>query len=460
METLLQVLLIDDSEDDALLILRELRKGGFHPISERVDTESAMKAALSNKKWDLILSDYNMPLFSTYEALSILKESGRDIPFIIVSGAIGEENAVQLMKEGAHDYVMKDRIRRLVPVINRELQEADERNLRRKAETRYRKSDFIVNTFSDMMALINRDYIYESVNKSYDKTFKKNNRIEIVGHSVRDLWGEEVFQEVFKENLDRCWHGEEISCEEWLEIPESGKQCFEITYTPYQDGGGSITHAVVVLHNFTKRKMVERELQQSYVKLQKTLEDTVRALSAMVELRDPYTAGHQNRVAGIAQAIAVEMNLPNDSVSGIRVASLLHDIGKIRVPSDILVKPSRLTNLEFELIKEHSYTGYELLKSIEFPWPVADIVLQHHERMDGSGYPQGLKQKDILLESRIIGVADVVEAMVFHRPYREALGLDAALDEIRKNKAILYDPEVVEACIRIFLEKGYKIHEK
>lgn len=460
METLLQVLLIDDSEDDALLILRELRKGGFHPISERVDTELAMKAALSNKKWDLILSDYNMPLFSTYEALSILKESGRDIPFIIVSGAIGEENAVQLMKEGAHDYVMKDRIRRLVPAINRELQEADERNLRRKAETRYRKSDFIVNTFSDMMALINRDYIYESVNKSYDKTFKKNNRIEIVGHSVRDLWGEEVFQEVFKENLDRCWHGEEISCEEWLEIPESGKQCFEITYTPYQDGGGSITHAVVVLHNFTKRKMVERELQQSYVKLQKTLEDTVRALSAMVELRDPYTAGHQNRVAGIAQAIAVEMNLPNDSVSGIRVASLLHDIGKIRVPSDILVKPSRLTNLEFELIKEHSYTGYELLKSIEFPWPVADIVLQHHERMDGSGYPQGLKQKDILLESRIIGVADVVEAMVFHRPYREALGLDAALDEIRKNKAILYDPEVVEACIRIFLEKGYKIHEK
>lgn len=165
-------------------------------------------------------------------------------------------------------------------------------------------------------------------------------------------------------------------------------------------------------------------------------------------------------MAGIAQAIAVEMNLPNDSVSGIRVASLLHDIGKIRVPSDILVKPSRLTNLEFELIKEHSYTGYELLKSIEFPWPVADIVLQHHERMDGSGYPQGLKQKDILLESRIIGVADVVEAMIFHRPYREALGLEAALDEIRKNKAILYDPEVVEACIRIFLEKGYKIHEK
>ncbi len=181
METLLQVLLIDDSEDDALLILRELRKGGFHPISERVDTELAMKAALSNKKWDLILSDYNMPLFSTYEALSILKESGRDIPFIIVSGAIGEENAVQLMKEGAHDYVMKDRIRRLVPAINRELQEADERNLRRKAETRYRKSDFIVNTFSDMMALINRDYIYESVNKSYDKTFKKTTGLKSLG---------------------------------------------------------------------------------------------------------------------------------------------------------------------------------------------------------------------------------------------------------------------------------------
>jgi len=139
------------------------------------------------------------------------------------------------------------------------------------------------------------------------------------------------------------------------------------------------------------------------------------------------------------------------------VGSLIHDVGKIRVPSDILSKPGRITKAEFELIKEHPQTGYEVLSKIEFPWSVADIVLQHHERMNGSGYPQGLKGKGILLESRIVGVADVVESMTYHRPYREAPGLDAALDEIRKNKGILYDPEVVDACIRIFLEKGFKL---
>ncbi|MGI6601322.1 MAG: HD-GYP domain-containing protein [Dethiobacteria bacterium] len=191
--------------------------------------------------------------------------------------------------------------------------------------------------------------------------------------------------------------------------------------------------------------------------MQKTLEETVHALSALVEMRDPYTAGHQKRVAMIARAIAREISLPEDCIQGIWVASLIHDIGKIRVPSDILSKPGRITKAEFELIKEHPQTGYEVLSKIDFPWPVAEIVLQHHERMDGSGYPQGLKGDGILLASRIVGVADVVEAMTYHRPYREALGLDAALKEIKKNKGILYDPEVVDACIMIFLEKRFKL---
>ena len=460
MDALLQTLFVDDSEDDTLLILRELRHGGYNPVYERVEKASDMKAALSRKKWDIVLSDYNMPYFSTSEALSILKESGIDVPFVIVSGAIGEENAVQLMKEGAHDYVMKDRLRRLVPVIERELLEAEERKSRRAAENNFRKSDFIVNTSQDMMALVNRDYVYESVNKSFCNAVRRNSGEEIIGRSMAEIWGEEIFQKLIKENFLQCLHGKEISGEEWLDMPGRGTQCFEITYSPYQDSCSVVTHAIVVMHNITNRKMVEQELQQSYQKLQKTLEETVHALSAMVEMRDPYTAGHQNRVADIAQAIAAEMNLQEDCINGIRIASLLHDIGKIRVPSDILTKPGRLTKPEFELIKEHAQTGYEILKSIEFPWPIANIVLQHHERIDGSGYPQGLKRNDILLESRIIGIADVVEAMTNHRPYREALGLEMALDEIQKNKDILYDPEAVDACIRIFLEKGFKIEKK
>lgn len=450
MDTILNVLLIDDSEDDALLILRELRHGGYHPVYKRVEKAPEMRSALSEKEWDLILSDYNMPQFSTSEALAVLKESGVDIPFIIVSGAIGEENAVQLMKEGAHDYVMKDHLRRLIPVVERELQEAAERKSRRTAESRYRESDFIVNASSDMMALVNKNYIYESVNKSLYQTFKKNTRKEIVGHSISEVWGEEVFQKAFKTYIDQCLQGEEIDDEKCLVIPDKGKQYFEITYSPYQDNQGVITHAIMVMHNITNRKVVEYELQQSYQKLQKTLEETVDALSSVVEIRDPYTSGHQKRVADIAQAIAIEMNLPEEQVNSIRVASLLHDIGKVCVPSDILAKPSRLSKPEFDLIKEHSQTGYEILKSVEFPWPIADIVLQHHERINGTGYPQGLQGDRILLESRIIGVADVVEAMTFHRPYREALGLETALDEIRKNRNILYDPEVVDACLSTF----------
>lgn len=453
----LRVLMIEDSEDDALLILRELRKNGYHTAYERVETESEMRAALSGREWDLILSDYNMPHFSTSEALSIAKESGIDVPFIIVSGAIGEENAVLLMKEGAHDYVMKDRLGRLAPVISRELQEAEERKSRRKAEDLHRKADFIINTSKDMMALINRDYVYETVNRSFCKAFQKDNPKEMIGLSVQDVWGQEVFERKIKSDIDRCLKREEIETEAWFDMPVTGNQCFEIIYTPYRSNQGSITHVIWVAHNITNRKRADQQITESYQRLQRTFEETVHALSALVEMRDPYTAGHQKRVALIARAIATEIGLPDHRVQGIWVAALVHDVGKIRVPSDILSKPGRITKAEYELIKEHPQTGYDVLSKIDFPWPVAQIVLQHHERINGSGYPRGLKEQEILIESKIMGVADVVEAMTYRRPYREALGLDVALQEIKQNEGILYDPEVVQACIKIFTEKGFRL---
>ena len=351
MDEEIRVLIIEDSEDDVLLILRELRRGGYKPVYERVETGSAMRAALSSKEWDLILSDYNMPCFNTTEALSILRESGIDVPFIIVSGAIGEENAVQLMKEGAHDYVMKGHIQRLVPVIERELQEAEERKLRRKVEDLYRKSDFVVNASGDMMAMINRNYVYETVNESFCKAFK-NGSNEIVGSSVSNVWGREVFQQKIKNYLDRCLNGEKISTETWFDMPDKGKQWFEISYTPYRDSDGAITHAIMVLRNITKRKIGEQKLDESYQKLQKALDGAVHALSALVEMRDPYTAGHQKRVAMIARAVAQKIGLPEDLTQGIWVASLIHDIGK---SAHLLISfPSpRISKAEFELIKEH-----------------------------------------------------------------------------------------------------------
>jgi len=201
---------------------------------------------------------------------------------------------------------------------------------------------------------------------------------------------------------------------------------------------------------------LEEERKRAKQKLQKTLEKTIHALASAIEMRDPYTAGHQKRVTKLACAIAKEMDLSKEQIEGIRMAGLIHDIGKISIPFEILTKPGKLNDLEYSLIKTHPQAGYNILKGIEFPWPVAQIVLQHHEMMDGSGYPQGLCGKDILLEAGILAVADVVEAMSSHRPYRPAYGIDKALEEISKNKGILYDPEVVNACLRLFNQKGFK----
>ena len=161
-------------------------------------------------------------------------------------------------------------------------------------------------------------------------------------------------------------------------------------------------------------------------------------------------------MAELARSISQEMGLPKDQIEGVRMAGTVHDLGKISVPAEILSKPTKLSSLEFSLIKVHPQTSYDILKDIEFPWPIARIVLQHHERINGSGYPQGLKGEEILLESRILAVADVVEAIASHRPYRPAHGIDTALEEIEKNRGLFYDPDVVDACLQLFRTKGYK----
>jgi len=214
--------------------------------------------------------------------------------------------------------------------------------------------------------------------------------------------------------------------------------------------------AVNDVQGIVEHRQVKETLDQNYDNIKVTLNGTIRAMALTVELRDPYTAGHQQRVALLACAIAKEMGLPEEQINGLRMAAVIHDIGKMNVPAEILSKPGKLTEMEFGIVKTHSQAGYEILKTIEFPYPVAQIVLQHHERMDGSGYPLGLRGKDILLEVRILGVADVVEAMASHRPYRPALGMDKALEEVSRKKGICYDADVVDACQRLLTEKGFR----
>ncbi len=211
------------------------------------------------------------------------------------------------------------------------------------------------------------------------------------------------------------------------------------------------------LSDITERKRAEEELKDSLNKLHKAIGGIIKAMTLTVESRDPYTAGHQQRVSNLARTIAQEMGLSKDQVEAIRMAGVVHDVGKISVPAEILSKPTKLSDTEFAMIKGHPQTSYDILKDIEFPWPIAEIALQHHERMDGSGYPSGLKGDQILLEAQILMVADVVEANASHRPYRPAKGIDMALEEISKNKGKLFNPAAVEACLRLFREKGYKI---
>ena len=198
------------------------------------------------------------------------------------------------------------------------------------------------------------------------------------------------------------------------------------------------------------------ENKKSEERLKKTMDATIDTMSKIVEAKDPYTSGHQHRVCQLAVPLARELGLSPDKIEGIRIASLIHDIGKISLPAEILSKPTTLTDIEYSLLKNHSQIGYDILKSIDFSYPIAQIVLQHHERLNGSGYPNNLKGDKILLEAHILGVADVVEAMSSHRPYRPALGIEKALEEISKNKGTLYDPEVVDACLRLFKEKDFK----
>ena len=209
--------------------------------------------------------------------------------------------------------------------------------------------------------------------------------------------------------------------------------------------------------NRTYKEDLERMIVERTANLQKTLDGIVRTIALTVESRDPYTAGHQKRVADLASVISKECGLSEEQIEGIRMAGTIHDLGKISVPAEVLSKPSQLSENEFNLIKDHPQVGFDILKEIEFPWPIAEIVLQHHERFDGSGYPQGLSGDEILIEARILAVADVVEAMASHRPYRPGKGLKKALAEIANHKGTSYDPDAVDACLNVFNQKKFTI---
>lgn len=294
------------------------------------------------------------------------------------------------------------------------------------------------------------DYVNPEIEKILE--YRNSKSKELLFQNINEV--KEFRQMKIKGFLEKIKAEKKITNETSF-MPDSQTQKFvEIKGVPlYEDNKQA--GAVILINDITQSIIAEEKLKNSFQLLQNSTEDIILAMSSTSEMRDPYTAGHQKRVAELALAIAEKMSIPDRQKEGVRFASIIHDIGKISVPSDILSKPGKITNMEYEIVKNHCKIGFDLLDKIKFPWPISQIVLQHHERIDGEGYPNGLKNGDILLEARIISVADVVEAMTSHRPYRAALGIEKALDEISKFKNVKYDINVVDACIELFANKEF-----
>ena len=348
--------------------------------------------------------------------------------------------------------------RQLADMISRlsfsNLKLARELNNRKQTELLLRQRTDAMDAAVDGMALLNEEGEYIYVNKAHVMVYGYESAEELIGKSWRVLYDSDFLQRFDQKIMPEFsrkgyWQGDAIGMKkDGTKFPQA------VSLTAMANGG-----LICVVRDITDRKKAEEALKKTLENLRKSFGATIQVMVSAVESRDPYTAGHQLRSANLASAIATEMELPQEKIEGIRMAGSIHDIGKLSVPADILSKPTKLSDIEFSLIKGHSQKGYEMLKDVESPWPLAEIVYQHHERIDGTGYPRNLKGDEILIEARIMAVADVVEAMASHRPYRPALGLHAALEEIENNSGTLYDADAVDACLKLFREKGYRLAE-
>jgi PAS domain S-box-containing protein len=331
---------------------------------------------------------------------------------------------------------------------------------RKHAEEALRQSEAhlrtLVDTIPDLVWLKDPEGVYLSCNRRFESFFgaAEENIIGKTDYDFTDAGQADSFQQ---HDAAAMAAAAPTANEEEIVFAEDGhREVLETIKTPVRASDGRLIGVLGVSRDITERKQAEEQVRRHAEQLRRTVEGAVSAMSHLVESRDPYTAGHERRVSELATAIGAEIGMEGEQLDALRLAGTIHDIGKIAVPAEILSKPGRLSEIEFGLIKAHPTTGFDILSEVDFGGPVAEMVLQHHERLDGSGYPRGVKGEDILPEARILAVADVVEAMSSHRPYRRALGTDEALDEIRDHAGVKYDAEVVVACVRLFEEHSFE----
>ncbi len=446
------LLLVEDAPQDMELIVDALRRAGVEPVLRRVETEASFRSALTEQRPDAILADWTLPQFSGTRALAIARQEAPEVPFLFVSGTISEAAALEGLRNGAVDYVFKHQLEKLGSAVLRAIEEGRERLALADSEERY---PLLFEMAKDGILILEADSGRITQANPYIQ--------ELLGCQPQNLIGKQLWEISSLLDKDRV-----ISL--FTRLQETGYVRYEDIPLLAEDGSlKDVEFASNVYHvgrrqviqcnirDISARRAAERQMQTYQQETLCSLQDMVAALVSLSETRDSYTAGHQARVADLARAMAVEMGLDQHQVEGIRISALVHDIGKFSIPIEILIKPTALKHQEIELLRTHVQAGVDVLLPIHFHWPVAESVLHHHERLDGSGYPQGLRGEAICLGGRILAVADTVEAMATHRPYRFAKGLEAALSTVEAGRGSLYDPAAVDTCLKLFRQMGYQL---
>ncbi|SMD14767.1 bifunctional diguanylate cyclase/phosphohydrolase [Sporomusa malonica] len=476
MPTPLNVLIIEDSDDDVLLIKRALRQGGYTPHLSKVELPCTMLAALSAQKWDVIISDYSLPNFSGLAALELLKKCALDIPFIIVSGAIGEDVAVRAMKAGAHDYILKSSLARLAPAISREIQEAEVRRDRKKLEERLT----YLSMHDPLTGLFNRAYFAAELERLNDPLFAPVGMIvgDLDGLKlINDTWGHQSGDSLLKAaagiltaNSPPNTIVTRIGGDEFvILLPNATLQSLEVLSrritksvdaynlsTPLAEGivlsislgfalADSYPASLQDVFKSADNNMYREKLHRS----QSNRSAIVQTAMKLLEARDFITEGHGDRLQQLVARMGMLLRLPENRITDLKLLAQFHDIGKVGIPDHILFKPGKLTVEEFNQMKRHSEIGFRIAHASPDLSIIADYILKHHEWWNGTGYPMGLTAENIPLECRILSIADAYDAMTSDRPYRKALSHTQATCELRRFAGIQFDPDLIEPFVEI-----------
>ena len=445
-----QILVVEDERIVADDVRMSLKRLGYKVCGTAAFGEDAIKKA-EEARPDLVLMDIVLDgKMDGIEAASIIS-TRFDIPVVYLTAYADEKTLERAKKTEPFGYILKPfEDKDVQSTIEMALHKYEMGKMLRESEERYR--GVVENAHDAIYILALNSFQY--VNPAFER---------LTGRNKKELYSKEFkFLNIvhpddirlFKEK--RSGRGT-LNGFEFRIITKKGEEK-AVEANTVIIGKNDEAKEMGILRDISARKKIDEERTQNFERLKRNLEETINALALAVEMRDAYTAGHQRRVTQLSCAIAEEMGLSEEKIEGIRMAGMIHDVGKVLIPAEILSRPSLLSKIDFSMIQTHPKIGHDILKTIEFPYPVAQIVLQHHERMNGSGYPEGLTGKRILVEARVLGVADVVEAISSRRPYRAALGVKRALNEISKKKGILYDPEAADACLRLFNEKGFKFN--